>query len=528
MNTSFKHSDGDREGYRRLLYRNQFVLGPDYLDFPGWRTVSAGPGVCVTSHPDLPCHRAVEGERRLTLLGFMLDPENEARTDSDIVNGLLGSMSSARELVTQTEKYGGRWVLIADDGEETLLLHDAGGLRQVFYSVAGDRPGVWCASQPEMLARLLGLEMDPAALGLINSLSFRRNPEYWWPGSGTPYREVKHLLPNHVLNLATGEVRRYWPDAELPELPLDEAVERIAAMLTGIIRSAARRFDLALAMTAGWDSRLALAGSSEVKDRLSFMTVRQLSMSDDHPDLKVPAALLSRLGLPHEIVRCGRVADPEFRRVLKMNYVLAHDHYASDAEAIWKRYGLRTAVLTASVAEIARDPTVGSERSIAGRISVHEISQELFETGCNRYAIEQIEQYLASIGPRYNVSLDSIFYWEQRVGNWIAMNQLEFDAAWQEIVTPFNCRRLLVDMLSVQPRQRLAPRNILHRRLIERLWPELLTVPVNPHKTSLRWLAGRCLGGARRMVRRWPLFRPRRESGEDEQEVRQDAAVLAK
>ncbi len=62
------------------------------------------------------------------------------------------------------------------------------------------------------------------------------------------------------------------------------------------------------------------------------------------------------------------------------------------------------------------------------------------------------------------------------------MTQLEFDIAWREIITPYNCRDVLTTMLGVDERYRCAPDYTLFKRLIDRLWPEVLSEPINPHK----------------------------------------------
>lgn len=468
----------DVDSYDRLLYRNQFVIGPRPVDVPSWVTISIRPTVAVTAHPDLLWYQAVDGRRSVTLLGFMLDPEDEQRTDRAIVDDLLECMHSVRAVIEGTYRYGGRWLLIADDGEHLVAFNDAAGLRQVFYVVTAH--GLWCASQPGILAQILGLEIAPDALEYIDSYGVRRNPEYWWPGWGSPVTGVRHLLPNHALDVTRGTVERYWPDRALATLSLEEAVDTIARTLRGIVKSAANRFELAVGVTAGWDSRLALAASRDVANRVSFMTVRQLAMRDDHPDVAVPSALLSRLGLTHDVVKSSHLLDPEFVRIFRTNYMLAHDHYAPAAQAILRYYGLRKANLTGHVSEAIRDPTMGN-RPISAETTDQEIATAWHRTDA-AYATRAIQEWRASMGQRYNVSADVLFYWEQRVANWLAMTQLEFDIAWKEIVSLYNCRELLITMLGVDEAQRGV---VLYTEVAQRLWPEVLREPVNPHKADV-------------------------------------------
>lgn len=96
------------------------------------------------------------------------------------------------------------------------------------------------------------------------------------------------------------------------------------------------------------------------------------------------------------------------------------------------------------------------------------------------FALRHFEKWLNNLGDYYNINFDSLFYWEQRIGKWFAMNCLEFDSAWQEVFLPFNCRKLLVDMLSVEDKYKFSPNYVLYERLISELWPEVLTEPINP------------------------------------------------
>jgi hypothetical protein len=470
----------------RLLYRNQFVLGPQYVDWlPTWQRVEIDRSVRLTVHPDLYCYHASNGRKSVTLLGFILDPDDETADNDVIVDELLERLKDCDSFIAQTYRFGGRWILIACDGKRTIAFNDPAGLRQVFYTRREYLSELWCASQPGILARLLGLEMDPEALGMIDSYTFRHNQEYWWPGNGSPFKEIAHLPPNRSLDLKTRHVHRYWPDADLRERSVDEVLEAICSTLTGMLRSGARRFDLTQAVTAGMDSRLFLAASREVAERISYMTIRQLSMKESHADLQIPAVLLSELGLAHHIVRSTVVTDPEFIRLFKMNTPLSHDQYAPDAQAILNYFRLTKVCVVGAASEIVRDPTIIANSSIRGKITPVEISRDHCNISDHPYAVREIEKWITELGDTRNVDLDTILYWELREGNWRAMNQVEFDIAWKDILVPNNCRRLLADMLSVRERDRKIPDDVLYKKLIAEMWPEVMCQPINPHKLEL-------------------------------------------
>jgi len=100
--------------------------------------------------------------------------------------------------------------------------------------------------------------------------------------------------------------------------------------------------------------------------------------------------------------------------------------------------------------------------------------------GHEPFAVHYFEKWLADVEVRHGVKLLDLFEWEQGHGNWLAMTQLEFDIAWREIFTPYNCRAVLTTMLGVDERYRRTPDYLLFRRVIEKLWPDVLLELIKP------------------------------------------------
>jgi hypothetical protein len=467
---------------RRLRYRSQFILGPRYADtepFEHWQRFEVHSSVYLTVHPDLNTCIYRENGKTIALLGYILDPKHPESSDGEILKNLLTGMGDAGAHRC-TYNLGGRWILIIDDGHTLRLFNDAAGLRQVFFAREAATDAVWCASQPVVLAGLLHRHMSPEAEDFIDSYAFRANPEFRWPGDGSPFEGICHLLPNHELDIQSGTSRRYFPDEGLDELPLDRATQQVGELLSALLVAAARRFKLALSLTAGLDSRMVLAAARSIQKEIGIMTVRQIDKPDDHMDISIPADLLAKIGLDHDIVPSSLILDDPFFQIFLQNAKPAHYIYLPDAFAIYKRYGLARVAVTGSVSEIGRL----SFRNQLGKpetqkITAHDLAK-LQKMGRHPYAIRSFKKWLGSREPMDAIPLLDLFEWEQGHGNWLAMCQSEFDIAWQDIFSPFNCRRILMTMLSVPAQYRTGPGHELFVRIIERLWPELLEVPINP------------------------------------------------
>jgi hypothetical protein len=265
----------------------------------------------------------------------------------------------------------------------------------------------------------------------------------------------------------------------LDKLSLGKAVKRISATLRGLMAAANNRYDLALGLTAGLDSRLVLAASRDICNEMRFVSVRQKHLSDDYADLTIPAELLSKLGLRHEIIDGSIEPDKEFLQIFRNNVPFAHeDAYASDACAIRAFNDNRLVAVTGSASEVAR-AYLRLPRSEMNGISAERIAQ-LEGMGSHPFAVKAFQRWLSGITDCHGIHLLDLLTWEVGSGNWLSTTQLEFDIAWRDIFTPYNCRRLLADMLSVREFYRSEPAYKLYMELISNLWPDVLSVPVNP------------------------------------------------
>jgi len=499
-----------------LRYRRQFVLGPRYVDrLSFWNRAEVRPGIRVTAHPELPITQAKEGKRSVTLLGFLLDPDRPEASNEGIVLELLRRLAEApgEEPYESTSGLGGRWVLITDDGERVRLFHDAMGLREVHWvdpAVAGD---VWAASQPAPLTELLPLRRDPRAESeYVSSDVYREWSEYRWPADTSVYTGVRRLLPNHALDLLGGRVRRYWPDRPLGSLSLDEGTKASSDLLTGLIQAASRRFPLALATTAGWDTRLMLAGSRAVAPKLHFFTRNR---TENPADVTTAPRLVRKLGFVPHLIPLPESMSPEFGAIYRGNVTEAHVFWGRMAEGMSKSWPAGYVSMTGNAAEIVRvrlrmEPgEVLSARLLARLMSTADRFQDRLEN--IPFVVEAWQRWLDGLGELHGIDPLDLFYWECHSGAFAAPGGTEYDIVY-ETFTPHDCRRLLTTMLAVDERYREHDHPKLYVTMIRRMWPELLSEPVNqryegkwtPVLRALRRVGIRRLvpAGARQRLRR--------------------------
>jgi hypothetical protein len=474
---------GSRYNKEKLLFRRQYALGPHFLeDFHGWKRIRGGPHLCLTVHPDLPVSQASRGGLSLLLIGYMLDPFRPLDQDSDILERLLRHLEEGgtrESLIQRTEFLGGRWVLVAAGGGSPWLFHDPCGYRPVFHTTGATSP-VWCASQPGILAEVLGLSGDREAWRSFR-MHKRRDPQYSWPGQTTLFREIRHLQPNHYLDLRTGESRRYWPVGDLAPRDPEEVVEENARLLQAMIESASHRFELALTLTAGRDTRTLLAASKALRDRLFVFTLMYWNLNWNSRDISVPSRLLSKLGIAHHVIVCPSRMDKEFCQIWRRHVVTAHDTYGPIVQAQYEGYPQERACMQGIGMPIIMVPYLRRLNRWKPEGDPENPDPNLLAwLGYWRddFSRKALARWLADV-PRTNLRTLDLFYWEEREGGWTAMTLAESDLV-QESFVPYNCRLFLKNGLSLPRSFRSWPNYTQHEALMRRMWLEVLTEPFNP------------------------------------------------
>ena len=80
--------------------------------------------------------------------------------------------------------------------------------------------------------------------------------------------------------------------------------------------------------------------------------------------------------------------------------------------------------------------------------------------------------------------INTLYYFEQRLGNWGAVANAESDIAFEE-VNPFATHSIIEQMICLNPKFTTYTNNQLFRQLVDTLAPELNTIPINPQSSLL-------------------------------------------
>lgn len=429
-------------------------------------------------HPDSPVAYKEGKEKSMALVGYIFNPWNIKQCAYDILSDLIEEAADFDQLIFLLKPYVGHYALIYIDETHFNVVNDPLALREIYFVTSENL--IICGSQPNSISLYSSPRLpetrDPVIRRFfLNDMKKVRNRRFW-VGDETYYDGIKHLLPNHYLDVNALKVRRYWPRQKLGRLPLNEVVLRSCAFLKNALKAASIKNNLMIAVTAGNDSRTLLAASKDISDRIYYFINKQDGMDDDHPDIRIPKAMFTRIGLPFHIhdVR-GSVPD-DFRRVFLANTFLSNDLLIETIYNVYyKNHSHRMNVL--GVGEIGRAYFGTSPKSVNGYLLARSLK---FKD--SRYAVEKCQEWLDAALPvaRVNgINVMTLLLWEQLLGNWGAVGNSESDIAIEEF-DPYDSHYLYETLLGLDENYLINDESRLVKEMIKHMWPELLEFPINP------------------------------------------------
>jgi hypothetical protein len=465
--------------YQHLRFRRQFLLSRTAVPLSDeWKCLQIDQ-YYLYSHPDLEVHRVTGLNKTIVLIGSIFDSATPAKRNSEILNDIFANTNSLDHFYCWIKRYAGIYALLYKDADETILLHDALALREIYYCTEQNR--VICGSQPNLLVKYakpeIGPRRDPDFLEYYakHSTNSKWNPNYRWIGDETYYDGIKHLLPNHSLDIEGARARRYWPNESLKQLGLVEAVDKSCLFLQGSIRAIADRHSCMMAVTAGTDSRTLLAAARGIENKLYFF-VNKKGVNPDRPDISVPQKIFESIGIPFHIHEVSNEVDKEFRQIFLDNTFFASERILPTIYNVYfKNHSEKVNIL--GIGEIGRSRFGREPKKPDGYTIAYKMK---YKQG--RYAINQGEKILAELLPvskEYGLNILTLLYWEHWLGNWGATGNSESDIAIEEI-DPYDSHKLYEFFLGVDDKYTNYNNPVIFREMIRKMWPDLLGWPINP------------------------------------------------
>lgn len=471
---------------KKLQFRCQFILTKAPIaPFADWRCLNID-DYYLYAHPDLEVNREEDSKKTVLLIGNIYDSAEPEKRNEDILKDIINTVYSMEILFSVMKQYTGRYALLYKSNKEFVIMHDALGLREIYYCTRDNE--VVCGSQPNLVAKFANPVIKPTSDFDLQDFYRNHLKNSCWIGDETYYDAIKHLLPNHYLDINRREVHRYWPNEPIKRLDLDEAVSRSCSFLQGVMRSMVQRHSVMMAVTAGTDSRTLLAASKDIQDRIYYF-INNEGLGLSHPDISVPTKIFKSIGVPFHVHDVPMDVEDEFRQIFLDNVFLATERILPTIYNIYfKRLSDKVNIL--GTGEIGRTRFGKEPKKVRSFRLAYKLG---YKEG--RYVIRQSEKILTDlliVARKFDINLLSLFHMEQMKGNRFVVGNSESDIAIEE-VDPFDSHMLIELFWGVDQKYTKNRKNILFREMISSMWPELLKWPINPPHTmwdKVKWVLG--------------------------------------
>lgn len=474
-------SINNNDSLKNLYYRRQFILARVILDgLAGWNHRLVG-DTHLYAHPDLNVCVKKDDRKIVVLIGYLFDPWNPSKTNEEIISDIFSKAHNFDGLINTLKRYGGSFAVIYKTVERFIILHDALGIREIYYCTEWN--GIICGSQPNLLAKYSAPRLD-----ITNNIAIRQFYEVdmklvrsgrLWVGDETYYHNIKHLLPNHYLDITSLKVARYWPNRSLYPIDMKKGSRLVSEYLKGIMSAVTSRAKPMMAVTSGYDSRSLLAASRGVTDKIYYFINKHPRLSEKSGDIKVPKEMFRKIGVPFHIHDVSGPVDEAFKEIFLNNTFMSTELLLPAIYNVYyKEHQDKLNLL--GVGEIGRPYYGKAPHDVDGYYLAR-----CMKFRSSAYATAQCEMWLRDargVADKYNVDLMKLLLWELLLGNWGAVGNSESDIAIEEF-DPYDSHYVYEIMLSVD-----ATGPELFETMIEEMWPELLAFPFNPPDTLMDWI----------------------------------------
>lgn len=461
---------GDFAG--ELFARGYVLSDSNQIRAPGHWLSTTFRDLHVRHDPRLAANRAEARGTELLCLGIIFDVRHPHRAPAECVADLAVALSESEQgFLSELAFMNGRHVLVYARNGPCSLVTDATGMKSAYYY---RREKTVISSHPELVANN----------GKFAESRPKMKLKFGYPGIDSHVTHCRLLTPNTKLDLSTFRVERFWPLRKLDEIPIDTAVERAHAALSGGLDHAFRFHEPIVSVTAGLDSRTTISLLKDDQKPELFTYYRADDVDTDRLDADFSHQFAQESGRKVEIVAMRKwETSPDafeaiqsrnaiFRHIRKLAWIYYQKH-ATNPKALHVR---------SNISEVGREFWKGKKFPVRSGIDLARIYLYGQREYLASYVFDVIDRFdefdrvTGLTGCAGLVDVKSLFYWEFRMASWHAGVVVESDPAF-ETISLFNCRHLLETLLSVPQEARRD--SIVLRRLIARANPRLAEIDVN-------------------------------------------------
>lgn len=484
----------------------QFIISPTKSFIPAQWQLREKAGLYLGVHPSLPVLDILteDGAHIGYLMGWPITAEGSVPKVSltlPVRKDELLSLTPGGETQSEEALYSlaGRWVFALITDEACRLYLDPCGSQAAVYTSLLEVASATTA----LIPRTVETDYDDELVALMDI----PNKDRWFPFGLTPRRSCRRLLPNHYLDLKKWTTHRHWPTGSLSEnRDSGDAISTVANSVKHLIHATVADRPVQCSLTAGQDTRMFLACARSEVQRILFHTREDYSWSAER-DLKVAKHIARRFRLNYKVV--PRVVTPEEDLAAwleRTGRCVAGNAWRSSKMV--DSFQDESFTLTGIAGGIARAYYWREGDTPATKVTVPLLIGRT-KLPLNAGIQDAGEKWLAELPFKDALLTFDLFVLEQRVGCYSSPGRYGYISA-AVMMYPLAHRASIEAMLRLPADYKR--REQLHKDIIAREWPELLSVPLNEDigwprvKNQVRRiLSGEPLNRVARAIRRRSL-----------------------
>ena len=426
-------------------------------------------GLCLYVHDasDWVLEKAKEDWVFITGLAFHLE---EQLSLAELATRLLLSDDPLNEM----DHWSGWFAVVHAKQGQVHAYHDAAAGHKIYMRGLPSQ-GKWFGSDPKLSAHWAPLaphkDKDLRELHDSQWLKKRGIPV----GNMTPYEGTRQVGANHRLNWSTFDAERIFPREDAKPMSPDEALDVVIPWLENVMAQATQSHRVNMAVTAGWDSRITLALSRKVKERIHYYTIRHKNTPLTFPDLALPQAM-SKEGFEHSIYEDHDAEYAEQWKAVEASFTHANYKRFHSFFCMFPEFQPDQLTIVGTVSEVAKNYLEHIPISTARQAlrAAHLVEHPSIEAHFQKWMDQE-----APVIERHGYRVLDFLHWEQDVTNFAGLGMQQINHVVHQF-SPFNSVKVLQALLSTPPhvRDKYIPK--LYAQLIRTAWPELMNHPVNP------------------------------------------------
>ena len=335
----------------------------------------------------------------------------------------------------------------------------------------GKNDGIICISPfDKMTAATIGVQPDEHLVQLRQSADPSQAMPYDW----TPYKNVKALFPNRILDLQTMKATRMRIPVDFRKGNTEEIIQRTLDLCKTIGKAYAEEYDLVCPLTAGYDSRAVLAIMRQVIPDIPCFTIKLQGLDEHSSDVSVPRQICNALNQPYQLDEAFTPSDALIKSI---------EMYAGLVNA-------RDRIVEALIFQSAHQGKARLHGDIIGQIGKSSVMNNVPKTlitpsflQCKCHNTDSLTKsafsaYIQEIQANGDGSwIGDLFSWENRCGRWAGQEEALYALCGMISLNIFNCREVILQWIRIPRKNR--KQSCVHKEMIAETEPGLLDIPFN-------------------------------------------------